>query len=97
MYSIRPQSDTLGQTANFLPGSYDPSQAMRLYFPAFDSTGKKVAIDKATGRRWTPQRRPSGAELGNLLNGVFQSGKGIEAGLYENRGCSTRASGSPTI
>jgi hypothetical protein len=86
-YWIQPQYDTKSQTANFIPTSWDPSQAMRLYYPALDASGKKVALDKATGQ--TVDASNVGRLVpnsGNLLNGVFQSGKGIEPGLYENRG-----------
>jgi hypothetical protein len=86
-YWIQPQYDTKGQTATFVPSQYDPSQAMRLYYPAFDATGKKVAIDKVTGQTldyaYVGRLVPNS---GNLLNGVVQANKGIEAGLYKNRG-----------
>jgi hypothetical protein len=86
-YWIQPQQDTLGQTANFLPNKWDPSQAPRLYYPALDASGTLIAIDKATGQT------TSGANVGRIVpntgsitNGVFQAGKGVEQGLYENRG-----------
>lgn len=86
-YWIQPQYDTKGQTSNFIASAWNSAQAMRLYYPTFDATGKKVAIDKATGQTvdasYVGRLVPNS---GNLLNGIFQSGHGIEPGLYENRG-----------
>jgi hypothetical protein len=86
-YWIQPQYDTDLQTANFLPDRYDPSRAPRLYFPARDAAGTRVGVDLATGQivpavsigRIVPNS-------GELLNGVFPAGRGIENGLYRNRG-----------
>jgi hypothetical protein len=85
-YWIQPQYDTEGQTATFLPDQFDPSQAPRLYFPAIVN-GTKVGLDRTTGQTvssvYIGRLVPNS---GNTLNGVVQAGKGVEKGLYRNRG-----------
>lgn len=85
-YWMQPQQDTLGQAATFLPGEYDRSKAPRLYYPATVG-GTRVALDRATGQTlpaiYIGRLVPNS---GTLLNGVFQQGKGVEQGLYKNRG-----------
>jgi Carboxypeptidase regulatory-like domain len=88
-YWLEPTYDTRLQTSNFLPGSFDPSKAARLYYPAVDpATNTKVALDRATGAmvpavnigRIVPG---SGTLVGN---GLYQAGNGIDEHLYLNRG-----------
>ena len=86
-YWIQPQHDTQGYTANFLPEEFNPSQAMRLYYPGRDANGNRVAVDRVTGQTipaaYIGRLVPNS---GNFLNGVFPAGQGIEEGLYKNRG-----------
>ncbi|MEO8362163.1 MAG: hypothetical protein ABI672_19200, partial [Vicinamibacteria bacterium] len=84
---LSPQADTLNQTANFIPESYDKAKASRLYYPGFDANGTRVAVDKVTG-----QTQPAVyigrlvPNTGSLLNGVFKAGEGISTGLYPSSG-----------
>jgi Carboxypeptidase regulatory-like domain len=85
-YWIQPQHDTLGITANFLPDKYVASKAQRLYYPAVVN-GTRVGVDRVTGE--TVQAAYIGRLVpnsGDLLNGVFAAGKGIDKYLYKNRG-----------
>src|SRR5262249_60771887 len=73
--------------ANFLPDQYRASDAPRLYRPGQDATGARVGVDPVTGQMvaatYIGRIVPN---TGKLTNGVFQAGKGIEQGLYRNRG-----------
>ena len=86
-YWIQPQHDTQGYTANFLPDRYDPSQAMRLYYPGRDANGTRVAVDRATGQTlpavYIGRLVPNS---GNVLNGVFPAGQGIEERALQESG-----------
>jgi Carboxypeptidase regulatory-like domain/TonB-dependent Receptor Plug Domain len=86
-YWIQPQYDTEGQTANFLPDQWDANRAPRLYYPRLNAAGQKVGVDLATGQTVASQYIGRIVpNSGDLLNGVRQSGNGIEKGLYKNRG-----------
>jgi len=86
-YWIQQQFDESSQTANFLPDQYRASDAPRLYRPGQDATGARVGVDPVTGQMvaatYIGRIVPN---TGKLTNGVFQAGKGIEQGLYRNRG-----------
>ncbi|MBO0860430.1 MAG: TonB-dependent receptor [Chloracidobacterium sp.] len=86
-YWIQPQYDASLQTATFLPDQFDASKAVRLYRPASDSSGKKIAIDPVTGA--TSDQSNIGKIVpgsGNLFNGIEQAGKDVSKYLMENRG-----------
>jgi len=86
-YWIQQQFDESSQTADFLPDQYKASDAPRLYRPGRDATGARVGIDPVTGEivaaTYIGRIVPN---TGKLTNGVLQAGKGIEQGLYRNRG-----------
>lgn len=86
-YWMQPQYDDLGQTSNFLPDRFDASKAPRLYYPGLDTNGTRVAVDRATGQTlpavYIGRLVPNS---GTLLNGIVQSGQGIEKGLYAGSG-----------
>jgi hypothetical protein len=86
-YYMEPQHDTLNQTANFQPELYSASKASRLYYPGLDSTGARVAVDRATGQTlpaiYIGRIVPNS---GQLLNGVSKAGQGIEDTLYKSSG-----------
>ena len=85
-YWIQPQHDSNGLEANFLPDKWDPAQAPRLYYPALVN-GIRVAQDRVTGQTlaatYIGRLVPNS---GNMTNGVFPAGKGIERNGYKNRG-----------
>ena len=101
-YWIQPQHDEALQTANFLPDKFNKADAPRLYRPvcignsAPCSGTSRRAVDPsamAAGFVPTADNTIDGAYIGRivpntgkLLNGVFQAGNGIEAGLFKNRG-----------
>jgi hypothetical protein len=84
---IKPFHDNLGLMSNFLPSTYNFSQAVTFYQPALVN-GARVAKDPITGAI-----RPGvyiGAivpGVGNINNGLVQSGQnGTPEGLMEDRG-----------
>lgn len=85
---LQPTYDTRLQASNFIPSKYNAANAPRLYYPARDASGARVALDRATGvmlpavniGRIVPG---SGSLVGN---GLFGAGEGIEDQLYKNRG-----------
>ncbi len=88
-YWIQPQFDASLQTSNFLRDKYDPSKAVRLYFPQCgDPQCKtKVAVDAATAQTQPPAFIGTIVpNSGNVTNGVFKAGDGISKYLIENRG-----------
>ena len=101
-YWIQPQFDEALQTANFLPNLFNKADAPRLYRPvcvgnSAPCTGSnRRAADSAAlvaGFVPTADNTIDGAYIGRivpntgkLLNGILQAGKGIENGLYRNRG-----------
>ncbi|HKX31327.1 MAG TPA: TonB-dependent receptor [Blastocatellia bacterium] len=86
-YWIQPQFDSSLQTATFLPERFDPSQRVRLYRPALDAGGNRIARDPVTG-----EMHPAAdigkivPNSGNLFNGIAQAGKDVNKYLMENRG-----------
>src|SRR5438552_9828058 len=86
-YWIQPQFDAALQTSTFLPERYDPSKAVRLFRPAFDAGGVKIALDPVTGLT-----RPAAdigkivPNSGNQFDGIAQAGKDVSKYLMENRG-----------
>jgi hypothetical protein len=86
-YVIEPQYDAQERTSTFLPERFDPTQAVRLFWPAFDASGKKIGIDNVTGR--TVPETDIGKIVpgsGNTLNGIVKAGDGIERGLQKGSG-----------
>ncbi|HKX28386.1 MAG TPA: hypothetical protein VJ302_11860, partial [Blastocatellia bacterium] len=91
-YLIQPQYDEALQTANFLPDQFNPAQAPVLYRPACRGaapcTGTdRIAVNPLTGE--TLDGSNIGRVIpgtGNSLNGIFQAGRDIQRGLYDNRG-----------
>lgn len=84
---IQPQYDASLQTSNFLPNDWSASQAPQLYYPGFNSSGQRAAINPTTG-----QALPA-VDIGNivpnsgsLLNGVLQAGHGISKYLTASPG-----------
>lgn len=84
-YWIQPTYDQGLNTSNFL--NYDPSKAVRLYWPALDASGNKVGLDRATG-----QTVPSlligmvVPNSGNYANGLVQAGQGVSKYLMKSPG-----------
>ncbi|HEY6344809.1 MAG TPA: Plug domain-containing protein [Bryobacteraceae bacterium] len=84
---IAPFHDSLGYMSNFLPSTYNSSQAVEFYQPTL-SNGVRSALNPGTG-----QILPAvyiGAivpGVGNINNGLVRSGQnGTPLGLIENRG-----------
>ena len=85
-YWIQPQYDSFGLAANFLPDKYNTSVAPRLYSAAVVN-GSKVGLDSVTGGvvpsvyigRVVPNS-------GELMNGLFVAGKGIDKKMYKGSG-----------
>ncbi len=92
-YGIRfayftPWHQANGVGLNFVPSKYDPSQAVQLYQPVFNSQGQQVAQNPLTG-----QLLPQGfigsivPGLGNPNNGlVSANAAGVPEGFMYNRG-----------
>ena len=88
----QPQHDSLLQSGNFLPDKWTPSQAPRLYVAgcvnnANPCTGtNRQAMNPDTGQLLGPNSTLAIGTLvpntGNLTNGLFQSGEGIEKTTY---------------
>ncbi len=84
---IQPQYDAGLLTSSFEPDKYDPSQAVVLFRPGFDTAGKKVAVNPLTGA--TLPVTAIGKIVpgtGSITDGILQAGHGIEQGLMKNRG-----------
>ena len=102
LYWIQPQYDEDLQTANFLPDLFKAADASLLYRPvclnnaASCSGPSRRAVDPrllVAGFVPTPANTIDGAYIGRLVpstgkitNGILEAGKGIEKGLYRNRG-----------
>ena len=88
----QPQHDSLLQSGNFLPDKWTQSQAPRLYVAgcvnnANPCTGtNRQAMNPDTGQLLGPNSTLAIGTLvpntGNLTNGLFQSGEGIEKTTY---------------
>ncbi len=82
MYWIQPQYDQAFLTANFVPSLYDRGQAVRLYQPARNAAGQRIAFDPVTGQslnaafigRIVPNS-------GDIANGL-RTGQSPEVGRY---------------
>jgi hypothetical protein len=84
-YDIIPYYDAGNNTSNFLPNTYNPSQAPRLYWPALNSAGTRVGIDPVTGQ--TVPTTLIGLIVpgsGNLTDGLLQAGHGISKYLMKS-------------
>jgi len=46
---LKPQENENLGSAAFVPSSYDPANAPRLFYPGYDAAGKQIAIDRLTG------------------------------------------------
>ena len=88
----QPQHDRLGQSSNFLPDRWDPSQAPRLYVAGcangvYPCTGtNRQAMNPATGEFLGPRSSLAIGTLvpgsGDLTNGLFRQGQGISETNY---------------
>ncbi len=101
-YWIQPQYDEDLQTANFLPGRFNPADAPRLYRPVCIgntnpcSGANRRAVDPTSivaGFIPSATNTIDGAYIGRLVpntgkltNGVVQAGAGLEKGTFKNRG-----------
>ena len=101
-YWIQPQYDEDLQTANFLPGRFNPADTPRLYRPvcignaAPCSGNNRRAVDPTaivTGFIPSASNTIDGAYIGRIVpntgkitNGIVQAGAGIEKGVFKNRG-----------
>ena len=100
-YWIQPQYDQDLQTGNFLLDNYKASDAALLYRPVCIGANpcggtNRRAVDPrllVQGFVATTANTIDGAYIGRLvpntgklLNGVLQAGKGLERGVYRNRG-----------
>lgn len=86
-YWVQPYYDAGMNTANFLPEKFDVSKAPRLYYPAFDASGNRVALDRLTGE--TAASYLIGLIVpnsGSLADGILQAGKGISKYLMKSPG-----------
>ncbi len=86
-YWLQPQYDAALQTSTFLSERYDRSKSVRLFRPAFDANGVKIAVDPVTG-----QTRPVTdigkivSNSGNPINGIAKAGTDFSRYLMQNRG-----------
>lgn len=85
VYHLGPVVDSNYNTAGFDPQSYDPAKAPRLYAPGRDASGRRVAIDPATGQTATVSLIgmyvPGSGDFGN---GMRIGGKGgYPSGIIE--------------
>jgi len=83
-----PYTDAKSQAASFLPNLYDLSKAPRLYYPALNSSGQRVAYDKATNT-FAPAVLIGAIvpNTGNTANGmVLDDGSTIDRGLMNHQG-----------
>ena len=86
-----PYTDARSQAASFLPNLWDPTKAPRLYYPALNPSGQRVAYDPVTGTYDLALK--IGALVpnsGNTANGmVLDDGKTIDRGLMNHQGVLT--------
>ncbi len=76
-----------GLTSNFLPDKFNSALAPRLYYPALNAAGQRIAVDRATGATQSAAfigRIVPGS--GTLMNGLFQEGQGIDPYGFLNPG-----------
>jgi len=88
-YWIPPQYDSFLLASNFLPDKYSAANAPRLYYPGIVN-GARVGIDRVTGNTvpvaYIGRVVPN---TGQLMNGLFEAGKGIDEKLYRGNGILT--------
>ncbi len=87
-YWIPPWYETLQQVSTFNAGLYNPAQAVVLYQPALDASGKKVARNPLTGEL-LPSVFIGGIVpgVGNIDDGIAVGGvNGYPKGMIEDRG-----------
>jgi hypothetical protein len=81
-YWVQPQYDQAMLTANFIPSLYNQSQAVRLYRPAFNAAGQRVARDPVTGtmidQAFVGRIVPNSGDLANGL----RTGESEDVGKY---------------
>jgi hypothetical protein len=46
---LKPQENTNFGSAAFVPSTYDPKKAPRIYYPSYDASNKLIALDRLTG------------------------------------------------
>jgi hypothetical protein len=86
-YWMQQTHEINGLTSNFLPDKFSPAAAPRLYYPALNSAGQRIAIDRLTGATQAAAyigRIVPGS--GTLMNGLFQAGQGIDPYGFLNPG-----------
>jgi hypothetical protein len=88
-YWIPPQYDSFLLASNFLPDQYSAANAPRLYYPGIVN-GARVGVDRVTGATvpvaYIGRVVPN---TGQLMNGLFEAGKGIDEKLYRGNGILT--------
>jgi len=91
-YRLMPQENLNKTSSTFLVSSYDPTKAVRLYYPAIDpATGKRAGLDRASGTYVSPVligfyvRDAQGNVIGNPANGFEVGGVSskVPFGLWE--------------
>jgi hypothetical protein len=83
---VQPYYEANGNSANFLPNLWDPSQAPRLYWPQVVN-GTGVGVDTATGQAVASQFRGYVVPgTGSITDGLLQAGKGISKYLMKSPG-----------
>jgi len=84
-YALTPQWDKSLQVSTFLPDRWSASNAPTLYVPGFDSSGKRVGVDPATGNtvveRFIGRLVPPTTDA-QRFNGTAQPGQDINDRLY---------------
>jgi hypothetical protein len=91
-YLVQPTYDQALQTSTFWPNKYDPMQAVQLYWPCYDATGRTLGVNRrdcnvnAPGAVTTEPYLPNSATLyigrvvpnsGSTSNGILQAGQGV--------------------
>jgi hypothetical protein len=84
---IQPQYDQGFQSSTFIPSGYNFGQAVTLYRPALVN-GQKVALNPLTGATLTDATLIGKIipGSGNITNGIFSQGQGVNKYLVQNRG-----------
>lgn len=83
-----PHRDKWNKAASFLPERYDPNRAPRLYYPALNPAGQRVAYDRATNT-YAPAVLIGAIvpNSGDTANGmVVDDGKILPRGLMKHQG-----------
>lgn len=87
-YYMGPVHDGGGQISNVFLDSYDPARAPRLLRPAFSASGKRVAVDPATGQEYAELYIGAYAPgTGDIQNGVRLLGQdGVSRNITKSPG-----------